>query len=80
MLFTVYRNLPITVQFIYLFLILGSDGKEERPAVEGAVSVPVGDILEQLHPVVPGRGQEVCYNLVFKTNSMSFKFLFIAVW
>ncbi len=49
-----------------LFLILGSDGKEERPAEQGAVSFPVGDILEQLHPVVSGRGQEVCYKLVFK--------------
>ncbi len=66
MLFTVYRNLPINVQFIYLLLIVGSDGKEERPAEEGAVSFPVGDILEQLHPVVPGRGQEVCYKLFFK--------------
>jgi hypothetical protein len=67
----------------YLFLISGSDGKEERPAEEGAGSCPGGDILEQLHPVVPGRGQEVCYKkkLVFlvKTNPLSFKVLFIAV-
>jgi hypothetical protein len=75
-LFKFCRNPAITVLFISVFLILGSDGKDERPAEEGAaVSFPGGDILEQLHPVVPGRGHEVCCKLVFRANSLSILFI-----